>query len=345
MKLNIGFIGFGKSTTRYHLPYLLIRENINVKKIFNRKRKLELEENYKNTNIEFTENIIDILNDEDIKLVSICTPPNSHYNFSKLCLENGKNVLVEKPFCTNLKEAEELFELANQKELTIMAYQNRRFDSDLLVTKDILESGNLGKIIEIESHMDYYRPDNSLNKGQNYDGMLYGIGVHTIDQMISLFGKPKKVYYDIRSIRNSENPDDFYEIILYYNDFSVKIKSSILVKSENPRFIVHGTKGSFIKYGIDQQETFLKAGLMPETKDFGKDEEKSYGKVNYINNLDQEIELSIKTPIGDYGKIYDNLYEVIINGKEKIISDEETLIVMKILENGFIGENPKIVDL
>ena len=94
MKLKTAFIGFGKSTTRYHLPYVLRRDNIEVTAIYSRKRKPELEENYKEYNIEFTDNLQDILNNKEILLVSVCSPLQTHYEFAKRCLEAGKNVLV-----------------------------------------------------------------------------------------------------------------------------------------------------------------------------------------------------------------------------------------------------------
>ncbi|MGL5352010.1 MAG: Gfo/Idh/MocA family oxidoreductase, partial [Clostridium sp.] len=140
MVLNVGIIGFGKSANRYHLPFILNRENIKVKTIYNRSKKSELEKEYENRDINFTTNINELLEDEDIKLVSICTSGNTHYKFAKMCLENNKNVLVEKPFTESYDEAKELLELAKSKGLLIMPYQNRRFDSDFLAVKEVIES-------------------------------------------------------------------------------------------------------------------------------------------------------------------------------------------------------------
>lgn len=88
-----------------------------------------------------------------------------------------------------------------------------------------------------------------------------------MDQIISLFGRPDHVAYDIRSLRNKANPDDTFEAQLFYGDLKAIVKTSHLVKIDYPKFIVHGKKGSFIKYGIDQQETSLKANIMPGEPD------------------------------------------------------------------------------
>lgn len=344
MKLKIAFIGFGKSTTRYHLPYVLIRENIEVLSIFNRSRKPELEKNYINYNINFTDNLEDILSNNEITLVSICSPLHTHYEYAKKCLEAGKNVLVEKPFVPTVKEAEDLFNLAKEKELTIMPYQNRRFDSDFLLLKGVLENIDLGEIVEIESHFDRFRPNEETKAGIVTDGQLWGLGSHAIDQIISIFGKPYKIYYDVRNIENKDLPDNYYHVELFYENFKTIIKFSNLVMLEYPKFIIHGKKGSFIKYGIDKQEEFLKAGIMPGQEGFGEDPEENYGIVAYLDDEGNSREEIIKTPLGDYGRIYDSLYEVIINKQEKIVRDEEVLTVLRILEIGVQSENPKVIE-
>jgi len=342
MILKIGFIGFGKSTTRYHLPYVLIRKNIKVKMIYSRSHKKELENNYKKYNIEFTDELNHLLDDKEIKLVTICTPPSTHFEFAKLCLEHNKNVLVEKPFSSTIEQASELLSLAKEKGLVIMPFQNRRFDSDFLALKQVISKKYLGDIIEVESHHDYFRKENSTLNKQYYDGSFFGLGVHLIDQMVSLFGKPNKVYYDIRAIRNNVGLDDYYHVELFYKSFKVILKTSPLVKTAYPRFILNGINGNFIKYGIDKQEECLKSGIFPGNSEFGVDPENSYGKISFLDQNDTINEKIIITPLGDYGRVYDNLFDAIINGKDKLVSDEETLTVVKILVNAFKGNNPRV---
>ena len=344
MKLKTAFIGFGKSTTRYHLPYVLRRDNIEVTAIYSRKRKPELEENYKEYNIEFTDNLQDILNNKEILLVSVCSPLQTHYEFAKRCLEAGKNVLVEKPFTETTEEAKELFDLAKEKGLVIMPYQNRRFDSDFLLFKEALKNKNLGEIVEIESHFDRFRPEEAVKPGTPVDRVFWGLGSHALDQMISIFGKPKKIYYDIRSLRDKTKPDDYYHVELFYDNIKVIVKSSHLVLLEYPKFIIQGKNGSFIKYGIDKQEEYLKAGTMPWEKGFGEEPEENYGQFAYIDNGGRMRKDIMHTIPGDYGRIYDNLYEAIINKKKKLISDEEALMLLEILTIGIKCPNPKIID-
>jgi predicted dehydrogenase len=126
--LTIGYIGNGKSTNRYHLPFVLQRENIKVKTIFQRNPENESWKRIDGVN--YTSNLKELLKDEDIQLIVICTKHDSHYEYAKLVLEHNKHCLVEKPFMETTDQAKEIFALANKKGLIIQAYQNRRFDSD-----------------------------------------------------------------------------------------------------------------------------------------------------------------------------------------------------------------------
>ena len=344
MTLHCAFIGFGKSTTRYHLPFVLVRKDkLHVAHIFRRSEKPELEQQPQYAGIHFTSQLDDILNDPEVKLVVICTHVDSHFEYAKKALEAGKNVLVEKPFTPTLAEARELLTLAKEKGLVVSPYQNRRFDSCFLTMKKAIESGKLGKIVEIESHFDMYRPEAAANPGKPADGAFYGLGVHTMDQIISLFGRPDHVAYDIRSLRNKANPDDTFEAQLFYGDLKAIVKTSHLVKIDYPKFIVHGTKGSFVKYGIDQQETSLKAYIMPGEPGFGADS--SVAQLEYVNEAGETVREEWKPEQGDYGRVYDALYETLINGKPNYVSEIEVLTNLEILERGFEQPSPAAISL
>lgn len=343
MTLHCAFIGFGKSTTRYHLPYVLHRKaDWHVAHIYRRSPK-PAEQDAQYAHIHFTSQLDDILNDPQVKLVVVCTHVDSHFDYAKKALEAGKHVLVEKPFTPTLAEAKTLFALAKSKGLTVSPYQNRRFDSCFLTTKKVIESGKLGEIVEIENHFDSYRPVDGGKPGLPQDGVFYGLGVHTLDQIIALFGRPQQVSYDIRHLRNKANPDDTFEAQLFYGDLKAIVKSSHLVKLEYPKFIVHGHKGSFIKYGIDQQETSLKANIMPGEAGFGAD--KSVGLLEYVDDAGNTVREEVALETGDYGRVYDALYATIANGAENYVSESDVLTNLEILERGFQQPSPATITL
>lgn len=341
--MKIAYMGFGKSAKRYHIPYVLEREMLQIKTVFTPNyTKADMDE-YQQYGISFTKNIMDVLEDTEIELVSICTPPASHFSLAKQCLEYGHNVLVEKPFCETVAEAKILFDLAKAKGLKIMAYQNRRFDGDFILLQQILKEGQLGRIVEVETHFDYYRPEFVAEFSKNpFNGALYGLGVHSLDQMVALFGKPEKVFYDIKAQKGTPSNDDYFEVQLFYADnLKVIVKTSHLVCLPGAKITVHGVQGSFQKTGMDKQERDLKNNIFPGMAAFGADDISDYGKLS--QNDENSVEV-IKTPIGDYGAIYDNIYQAIRTDALKIVSDEQTLTVLGIIEQGFKQPSPVIVE-
>ncbi len=344
MSLKMAIIGFGKSANRYHLPYLKQRKNIEVKYIYNHRRHEDREAQYAGLGIRFTTDLNEVLNDDEVQLVTICTPADTHFDYAKQVLEHGKNVLVEKPFCKTVMETKQLLTLANQRHLIAMPYQNRRFDSDYLTLKEVLDRGYVGEPLEIESHMDKYRPDKAVHTGDKINGTFYGLGIHMLDQMVAIFGRPQAAAYDIRTIQNEESTlDDYYQVDLHYGKLKVTVKTNPLVAAPYPRFIVHGTNGSYLKYDIDQQENDLKLGIMPGDTHFGQDTPDKYGRVKYHNQNGDWIEKQIPSLQGDYGRIYDSLCDSILNGKEKLVSDAQTLLDISILESGIQQPTPSVV--
>jgi len=344
MKINCAFVGFGKSATRYHLPYVLQRrDTYQVNTIFDIARRPESEKEEAYQGIRFTSDLNDILHDESITLVTLCTPPQTHYDFAKQCLEHGKNVIVEKPFTRTLAEAQSLFALAAEKGLTVTPYQNRRFDNCFLAVKKVIRSGVLGNIVEFESHFDYFRPDASDAPADYTHGAFYGLGVHLVDQVVSLFGRPEFVHYDIRSVRNKNNPDDTFELQLYYGDTKAIIKCSHLVMQPYPKFILHGEKGSFIKLNIDPQETWLKAGKLPGMPGFGQETE--YGVLKYLDAHGETITEHVEAGNGDYGRVYDAVYATLCQGQPPYVPAADVMTTMEILHRAFEQPSPALIRL
>ncbi|WP_239255264.1 oxidoreductase [Listeria ilorinensis] len=333
--LKIGYIGNGKSTNRYHLPFVLQRDHLQVKTIYRRNPSHDVWQ--KPEHIHYTTDLEELLNDTEIELVVITTMQDSHYDYAKLALDHGKHVLVEKPFMLTTEQAEEIFSYAKQKGLIVQCYQNRRFDSDFLTVQKVIESGKLGDLLEIEMHYDYFRPEVPENT-QHFDpyaSFLYGHGCHTLDQVISYFGKPDSVHYEVRQLLGTGRLNDYFDLDLFYDRLKVSVNSSYYRIKPRPSFVVYGKKGMFVKETKDRQEEHLKLFYLPEGHpDFGIDLPEHYGTLTYLDENGHYHEEKVISEKGDYGRIYDGLYETIRHGAKKIVRDEETLLQMQMLETG-----------
>ncbi|MST90152.1 NAD(P)-dependent oxidoreductase [Sharpea azabuensis] len=339
-RINVGFIGAGKSTHRYQAPFILRRnDKFTIKTIWARNLNHIKWERIPNVN--YTDDLESMLNDEEIELIVVSTPV-MHYEYALMALEHGKHVLVEKPFANTSEEAKEIFDLASQKGLMAMCIQNRRFDSDFLTTQKVIESGKLGDVYEVEMHYDYYRKDvvDATDHFDSYLSFLYGHACHTLDQALSYFGKPNDYHMEVKQIMGKGRMNDYFDIDFYYdNALKVTIASSYMRIKHRPRFIVYGTKGMFVKATEDRQEADLKRFYMPtpEHPDFGMDREEHYGTITYYNEHNEYVEEKVPTVTGDYSRMYDAIFETIRSHKPQLVTPEQTLLQLKLLEEG-IGQ-------
>lgn len=333
--LIIGFIGNGKSTNRYHLPFVLTRgDKISTKTIYSAPgRRVDWPPL---PGIIYTDNLAVLLDDPDIDVVVVSTPFASHYDFALKVLQAGKHCVVEKPFTQTAQQAEHLFNLAQQQGVTLQCYQNRRFDSDFLTMQKVIESGRLGEILEVEMHFDYDRPEvpESTHHFSVMEAYLYGHGCHTLDQVIAYFGAPERVHYDVRQLLGPGRMNDYFDLDLYYGTLKVSVKSSYFRIKARPSFVVYGQKGMFLKHSKDKQEYHLKLFYMPGQAGFGQDTPEEYGVLTWRDDAGGYHEEKVVSEQGDYGRYYDALYDTVINRQPKLVKDAETLLQLSLLQSG-----------
>ncbi len=336
--ITVGFIGNGKSTNRYHAPFVCRRpDKFRIKTIY--ARHPEVRKWADIPGVTYTGDLAGMLADPQIDLVVITTPHDVHYEYAKMVLEAGKNCIVEKPFTVTAQEARELFALAKKKGVMLQGYQNRRFDSDFLTAKKVAASGKLGELLEVEMSYDYYRPyvpENfkGYSKCMSY---FYGHACHTLDQVISWFGKPDKIHYDVRQLLGSGHMNDYFDVDMYYGVLKVSVKSSYFRAKERPSFVVYGKKGVFIKEKKDRQEEHLKLFYMPDQDGFGIDRPEDYGTLIYYDENGQYHEEKVVSEVGDYACYYDAVYETLVHGAPQCVKPEETILLMEYLEAGMEG--------
>ncbi|MFT3747726.1 MAG: oxidoreductase [Agriterribacter sp.] len=315
-KIRAGVVGFGISAKVFHLPFITtLPGQYELVSILQRKGN-EAKTQFPQAKIVRT--IEEMVSDPDIDLVVITTPNDTHFPYTKMALEAGKHVVLEKPFTNTIEEAEQLINIAAKSGKVLSVYQNRRYVSDFRTIKQILDNKLLGDVHEFEAHYDRYRAEERPAAWREAplpgSGILYDLGAHIIDQALYFFGLPKYITADIRMQRPHARVDDYFNIWLDYGFNKVILHAGMLFREQGPRYMIHGTKGSFIKYGEDPQEAKLRAGEPPAGEDWGAEKEDTYGLLH--TEVNGEI---IKEPYpslkGSYAGYYLDLYDTIVNGK------------------------------
>jgi len=257
-----------------------------------------------------------MLSDKSINLVVVATPNDTHYSYTKASLEAGRNVVVDKPLTPTMAEAEDLVRFAADRGLLISVYQDRRWDGAYLTVRKLIQSGALGKIAEYETRFDRFRLDGKPGAWrENPDfpaaGVLWDLGPHLIDGALVLFGEPESICATTLRQRETSEIDDAFDVIMQYPRLRVTLRARIIAYAPSHHLLVHGTEGSFVKYGMDPQEEILRSPNYPDGLDWGKDwgreTEKHWGTLTRVGENPRQIE----TEPGDYRGFYVNMRDAI----------------------------------
>ncbi len=342
-QINTALLSFGMSGRVFHAPFINLHEGFNLAGSWERNKK-QIQEFYPGTHS--YDSFEAILNDDSINLVVVNTPVYSHFEYAAKALKAGKHVVVEKAFTSSVSEAEELKAIALEQNKQIAVFQNRRWDSDFRTVKQVIESGVLGDINEMEIHFDRFNLQLSPKKHKEEPnvgaGIVKDLGPHVIDQALYLFGMPQAVFADLRMTRPGSAVEDCFDILLYYPSFRVRIKGGYLVKEPLPAYIVHGTKGSFLKSRADVQEADLQKGLLPNTAHWGTEPEAEQGLINYDKN-GTTIREKIKTLQGNYLEFYNGVYTSLTQNSPMPVTVDDGIQVMQIIEAAFRSSEEKRV--
>lgn len=329
-KIRTSLLSYGMSGEVFHGPLLEAHAGFEVASVMQRNPTKSAQHRYRVVN-----DYQDILDDDSVDLVVVNTPNDSHHTYALKALQASKHVIVEKPFTVTVQEADELIALAKQQKKMLTVFQNRRWDADFLTVRKVLAAGLLGKLVECEIHYDRYRNYIEANtwkeEAKPGTGILYNLGSHLIDQALVLFGMPRYVDARIGIQRPGGRVDDFFDIRLEYDGFLAILKSSYLVREQGPRFILHGTEGSFLKGGIDPQEQALKDKKIPGTPGWGAEDKRWWGKLNTtVGN--EHVEGPYETVPGNYLSFYDNVYDALTRGAPLAVQAEEARNVILLIE-------------
>lgn len=332
--IQVGIAGFGFSSRVFHAPFLANDPRFAVKKVYERHTERALAFF---PHVEIVRDFSQLLTD-DIDLVIITTPNQTHYEMTKTALLAGKHVLVEKPLAVTRAQAEELGELAMRQNVLLTVYQNRRWDNAVVAAKRILAQHLLGEPVDCEIRYERYAKDKNIKAwketGEQGTGLVYDLGVHLLDQAVYLFGKPTDIFADIRYQHEGVLSDDNFTIHLYYADgLKVALYASKYVREKGKHFVLHGKLGSYVKEKFDPQEALLMQGMVP-AGNWNAEPETDWGILH--TEIDGEvIRKPYPNPPASYCDFYHDLYTALTKREMPTVTVEQVVFVLGLIEKAF----------
>lgn len=333
MTIRVGIIGFGLSGRVFHAPFVAHQAEMTLSYICSSKPQ-EVHKYWPDVTV--VSDADALITGDDIDLVVITTPNELHFPQAKLALESGKHVLLEKPSVTEIEQVEELCRLAYDKGLTFTVYQNRRFDGDFLRLKELIETGELGQLKQLESRFDRFRPlvqQRWREQPGVGTGIFWDLGPHVLDQALALLGIPDWIQANIDTLREDGAAPDSFEIELAYGKRRVRLGASLFEAGEMHRYNARFDGGSWHCYGLDAQEDALRAGELPGQDDFASPTQKAL-----CYNAPSQDDISVSEEAigaGRYVEFYQQLTDAIQGRGEAPVSKRhacELVYAMNLVE-------------
>jgi predicted dehydrogenase len=327
--IGVGVLGYGLAGQTFHAPLIAATPGLALRAVVS-SRPDAVRADW--PAVEVLPDLASALAHDDIRLIVVATPDFLHADQAVAALRAGRHVVVDKPFAQSLSQAERVVAVAARSPGVLSIFQNRRWDSDFLTLRRLIAAGELGEIVQFESHYDRFRPvvvDRWKEKPGA--GVWQDLGPHLVDQALQLFGKPLAVYADLAAQKRAASVADYAHVLLRYDRLRVVLHAGQVVHDSSLRYAVHGTEASFVKHGLDAQESQSRAGLRPGDPAWGIDP--SPGVV--VRQTDSGlIRASVPAERGDYPRFYAGVRDAILTGAAPPVTAEEALMVMRVIDAG-----------
>ena len=281
----------------------------------------------------------EVLDDASVDFVTLAVPNELHKPLAIEAMAAGKHVISEKPVTLSSTDLQEIFDASAKYGRLFTVHQNRRWDVDYLMMKQVYESGKLGRVFNIESRIQGSRgiPGDWRGKKEHGGGMILDWGVHLIDQMVGIANDKKieKVYCRCDHITNDEVDDGFQLDLYFEGGLTARIEVGTSHFIAMPRFYMTGTDGAAIindwrdKTRVvcckdwsekDVKPVVTAAGL---TKTMAPRDEKT------------TFESEVERPESDVHNFYRNFVCTMNGEATQLITHKQVMRVMKIMEAAF----------
>jgi scyllo-inositol 2-dehydrogenase (NADP+) len=334
--LRVALAGYGLAGATFHAPLIAATDGLELAAVVTRdpQRRAQLAADHPGAVA------VDALPEalDDVDLVVVASPNRFHAPLARTAIEAGRHAVVDKPLAVTAGEARALADAARDAGVVLVPFQNRRWDDDFLTLRREVQAGRLGRVLRLESRFDRWRP--AIREGvwrEEADpaaggGLLLDLGSHLVDQAVQLLGPVTTVYAELDVRRpGAVVEDDVFLALAHVGGARSHLWAGVHAADDPPRFRVLGDRGAFVSYGLDQQETQLRAGARPgEDEDFGVRDVAATGGATFHDGSGTAQPVALER--GRWVDFYPGVVAAIRDGAPPPVAARESVGVLELLE-------------
>lgn len=327
--MRVGIAGYGLAGRVFHAP-LLKGSGFDVVSILtNHPARIEQAKNDFPSATVFSD--LDSFLDSGLDLVVVASSNVAHLPQTRAALERRIPTVVDKPMGRTVAEVQEMIDLAQTNGTFLTTFFNRRWDSDTLTIKKIIESGEIGTVFRFDGRFERYRPERNLASWrenlppEDGGGLLLDLQSHLISTALDCFGPAEVVGASVRSIRGGSD-DDATLVLRHESGVDSYLAASAIAGSPGPRVRLLGTQGALVINDLDPQEDALRRGEIPESGVW-RTPMKSSAAIHRGERIEE-----IESVGGNYATFYTLVHDAILNHTSAPVSLEDALRVAQIIE-------------
>lgn len=344
---RVGLVGFGLGGSRFHAPLIDATDGLELAAIVTSDAGRAGTAAERFGSAEILPDVDELAGRaDDLDAVVVASPNRFHVEIAHRFIGLGKAVVVDKPLAIAAADAESLVAAANDKGVPLTVFQNRRWDGDFLTVRSLIEDGTLGDIVRFESRFDKWAPSPTGRARESGDpadggGLLLDLGSHLVDQAVELFGPVGSVTARLTARVGGADDEDL--VLLHHrNGVESQVAMSVLGSMPVRRFAVTGTLASYVKEGLDVQESQLAGGMRPGDPGWGTEGRELWGNLWRDPHLGPE---PVETLPGQWELFYAGMAEMLEGGPPPV-DPLDSVGLLRVLEAArFSAAERQTVDL
>jgi len=337
-KIRVALFGYGLAGRYFHAPLISVVDSLQLDAIVTSNPERTAAARAEHPEARVLPTVEEVFSDpRSYDLVVVATGNLAHAPQTERALRAGLGAVVDKPLCATSTEAKQLAELARETGQLLTVFQNRRWDSDFLTVRRLLDEGVLGRVHRFESRFERWRPEpkggwREMSGADEMGGLLYDLGSHLVDQVLHLLGPARTVYAEVRAVRRGvASDDDVFLALEHESGTTSHLWASSIAAEQGPRFRVLGDRAAYVVHGLDSQEDLLRAGIKPGAAGWGVEPVERWGRL-HSSDAEGPTVTPVETSLGEWPTFYPRVAATLREGSEPPVRVEDAVRTLQVLD-------------